>query len=117
MKLITSIDESFTSQLYDQCGISVSCGESDYISRLVWRNTAEGFVFWYILDFTYDIYKVYDYMTLIKIFIKFGPEIFKVNKSIGVYLLYREYYDKEKGTLSDEGFEHLINKIENEIIK
>lgn len=111
MELIESIRNSFYEQLKIQ-GIE-KCYPSDkyYIDELSWFISQESSLFWCILYNSYYRYGVYDYLTLIKIYLKFGIDGFKLDAYVND--IYRSEFDEVSGTLTIKGLEELLEELKN----
>lgn len=112
MKLIKSIEDEYFAQLHKENG-NIPILNKNFISKITWHRTIEGTLFWNILHYSFMLKNRYDYETLIKLFLRFGHNVFK--KRINSHSIYIYHYDKEKGTLSDKGIEVLFKMINNEI--
>lgn len=75
------------------------------------RDTIEGRLFWRILYSSYIEHRVFDYMTIINIYIRFGADVFQTD--IHLDNLYEECFDKETKTITKESLEVLFRFIEH----
>lgn len=113
MGLISSIDISLCEHVREQGGIISSSEHSDHLGNFEWKDTPEGYLFWHILHTSYSLYGVYDYTTIIKLFIDLDIRAFE--EVLYLFQLYKSYFNKETGTLTSKGYEILHKKINYEI--
>lgn len=121
MDLIKSIRNSLITQAKKQKKISLNPTENEicnlnrksYISYCItWVETSEGFLFWSILNSSYKNLGSYDYLTIIKLFNKYGHDIFALKiKNITPYL-YESRVNIINNTLTNQAFTYLCKRIE-----
>lgn len=92
-----------------QCTSEYSFDNNGF-SDLNWHNTIEGDLFWYILNSSYVTFTKYDYITIAKLYHKYGKDIFK-KEIFYLHTLYEnsQYIDSEIRSLNSEGFDILCD--------
>lgn len=107
MELIKCIKDSLEKQKDVD---SVDYSDSRFIDdNLTWFCTIEGGLFWYILHTSYYKFGVFDYITLCKLYHKFGKDVF--HSDIYISDIYGKHFIN--GMLSDKGLELLFEKVVN----
>lgn len=108
MELLSCIKDTLIEQLDGAAEYNnISFAEIYHISE----TTIEGMMFWEVLFISYSIYGIYDYITLIKIYHRFGKRGMKIATPINH--IYASHFDCNTLRLSDKGVEILFEKMTN----
>lgn len=118
MELLSSIETSLieTNERQRDRVLSSINSRTRINDSITWKHTREGHLFWAILDASYRLTGEYDYLCIIKFYIRYGSGVFGfVIRDI--FYLYEDG-NVTNGSLSDLALEHIFKKIdENGFIK
>lgn len=92
--------------------ISYEASDTEHFGDILWCNTIEGELFWYILNSSYCILKHLDYITIVKLYHIYGKTVFinEVPNIEDLYLDESNINDEVKG-LNEKGFNALCDLI------
>lgn len=112
MKPLHCIIDSFNEQ---RPGTNLMTQFDDFLfSYLDWVKSIEGDLFWYILQISYEYNKVFDYIVIVRLYHRFGKDVFK-NELFDLCELYdnENLIDSKTKSLNEKGFDILLDRIHN----
>lgn len=113
MELLSSIETSLieTNERQRDRVLSSINSKTRINDSITWRHTREGHLFWNILDNSYRFTGEYDYLSIIKFYIRYGSGVFDFFIK-DIFDLYEDGGNVTNGSLSDLALEHLFKKID-----
>lgn len=123
----TELNEEIVNSMYSQFGynrrFSIETIKQNYYFEEVLHRcscnmyTDEGYLFWDILHKSVRYSNRFDYATIAKILLEFGPDAFEIkNDMLGDGKIYKnKYFDHKKYTLNNKGIRVLFKSIRKSI--
>lgn len=112
MELLKELKSELQSECLNQNWLLYPSYYRSYIlSSINFSKTRAGYLFWAILHYSYYYHGTYDYITIVKLYHKYGRSVFKIN--VRIYLVYIN--NTQSNVLSEYSFDWLCELIDSEL--